>query len=142
MEVEGTHVELVEQTKLLGLVVTSDLSWSVNTDYIEERCYKKMWILRRLKNRGASVEDLLDIYCKQIRSIMEFAVIVWNSKITGDHVSQLERIQKRVLHIALGEDYVSYTNALKLSGLQKLSERRKKLCLTFAKKALKHCKFS
>ena len=99
-------------------------------------------ILRRLKNRAGSVEDLLDIYCKQIRSIMEFAVPVWNSAITGHHISQLERIQKSALHISLGEDYVSYNNALKLSGLHKLSERRKKLCLTFAKKALKHCKFS
>ena len=38
--------------------------------------------------------------------------------------------------------YKSYNNALKQSGLEKLSSRRRKLCLSFARKALKHQKFS
>ena len=59
IECEGKQIELVEQTKLLGLVISSDLSWSANTDYIEERCYKKMWMMRRLQKLGASQEDLL-----------------------------------------------------------------------------------
>ena len=142
IECEGKQIELVEQTKLLGLVISSDLSWSANTDYIEERCYKKMWMMRRLQKLGASQEDLVDVYCKQIRSILEFAVPVWNSLMTGEHVLQLERIQKSALHIVLGDRYSSYSNALKLSGLDKLSDRRRKLCLTFAKKAQKHKKFT
>ena len=56
--------------------------------------------------------------------------------------AQLERLQKTALHIILGDRYTSYTAALKLSGLDKLSDRRKKICLKFAKKAEKHSKFS
>ena len=114
-------IQLVEETKLLGLVVTSDLSWSANTDYIVGRCNSKMWMIRRLQKLGASQEDLLDVYNKQIRSILEFAVPVWNSSLTGEHVSQLERIQKTALHVIIGDGYKSYSQALKKSGLVKLS---------------------
>ena len=141
-EIEGKTIDLVEQTKLLGLIVSSDLSWSANTDYMLGRCNKKLWILRRLKKLGANKEDLLDVYSKQIRSILEFAIPVWNSALTGEDISLIERIQKTALHIILGDQYRSYNSALKLSGLKKLSDRRRQICLKFAKKAQKHQKFS
>ena len=77
-----------------------------------------------------------------IRIIAEFAVPVWNSSLTGYDVIKLERIQKIAFNIILGDEYLSYTNALKLLGMQKLSERRKHLCIKFAKKSLKRNKFS
>ena len=141
-EIDDLAIQLVEETKLLGLVVTSDLSWSANTDYIVGRCNSKMWMIRRLQKLGASQEDLLDVYNKQIRSILEFAVPVWNSSLTGEHVSQLERIQKTALHVILGDGYKSYSQALKKSGLVKLSDRRRKICVNFALKSMKHQKFS
>ena len=73
MELNGTKVDLVEEAKLLGVIISSNLSWSSNTDYIVKRCNKKTWTLRRLKQLGASHQDLLDVYCKQVRSIAEFA---------------------------------------------------------------------
>ena len=67
---------------------------------------------------------------------------MWNSSLTGDHISKLERIQKTALHVILGECYRSYNQALKQCGLVKLSDRRRLLCITFAKKSLKDKKFS
>ena len=140
--IENTRIELVEQTKLLGVILSSNMSWAANTAYIVERCNKKTWILRRLKKLGASNTDLLDVYMKQIRSVAEFAVPVWNSSLTGEDITKIERVQKIALHIILGEDYKSYNSALNNLGLEKLSVRRRKICLTFAKKAEKHKKFS
>ena len=83
-----------------------------------------------------STDDLLDINCKQISSLLEFAAPVWISSLTGEDLIALERVQKTVLHIILGDEYSSYTSALKITGLAKISERRRKLSATFAKKAL------
>ena len=140
--VADTRIELVESAKLLGVILTSDLKWEENTHYIVKRCYSKLWTLRRLKKLGAASDDLLDVYFKQIRSILEFASPVWNSALTGDDIINLERVQKAVLHIILGDNYKSYSSALKATGLQKLSERRKKLSINFAKSALKSPKFN
>ena len=74
------HVELVEETKLLGLTIRSDMSWSTNTENIVTRCNKKLWMLRRLKVVGASTENLLDVYTKQVRSILEYAVPEYRSR--------------------------------------------------------------
>ena len=138
MRIEGTRLDLVEQSKLLGVVLTSNLSWSANTEYIVERCMKKMWVMRRLKKLGASSTDLLEIYYKQIRCIAEYAAPVWSSAITMEDSRKLERIQKVACNIILGENYESYTAATKSLGLEKLNERRKRICMKFAKKSQKH----
>lgn len=141
-EVEGSEIDLVEVTKLLGVVIRSDLSWSSNTYYIIERANKKLWCLRRLKKLGANRDDLKDVYEKQIRSILEYAVPVWHSSITGEERLMIERVQKSALYITLGDDYCSYVSALKEMNMVTLFERRRKLCLKFAKKSLKSPKFS
>ena len=82
--IEETRIDLIEQTKLLGIVLSSDLSWTANTEYIVTRCQSKTWMLRRLKKLGANQEDLLEVYKKQIRSLAEFGVPVWNSALTVD----------------------------------------------------------
>ena len=94
--------------------MTSDLTWAANTQYIGEGCNSKIWSIRRLKKLRASREDLLEVYCKQIRSVAEFAAPVWNSKLTGDNIINLERLQKTVLHVILGDQYKSFSSALKL----------------------------
>ena len=91
-------------------------------------------MLRRLKKLGTRHDDLIDVFVKQIRSIAEFAVPVWNSSLTGEEISSLERIQKTALHIILGDQYHSYSSALRSTGLVKLSERRRNICKQFAKK--------
>ncbi len=56
--------------------------------------------------------------------------------ITKKCEESLERVQRSALKIILGDKYLSYDNALKVLGLQSLKERRKELCLKFAKKCL------
>ena len=39
---DGHQIETVEETRLLGLVLRSDLSWSANTDSLVTRCNNKI----------------------------------------------------------------------------------------------------
>ena len=113
----------MEEMRVLGITITSDMNW-------------------RLKNAGAKQDDLVDIYCKQVRSLLKFGVPAWHGGITnGEHID-IERIQKSAFHIILGSYYTSYKNALKTLCLDPLSVRRDSLCLSFARKAEKHPKHS
>ena len=94
------------------------------------------------KKNGGNISDLIDVYCKQIRSILEFAVPVWNNSITRDEVNDIERVQKTFLYIALGSNYFNYLNALDKTELESLEVRRTSLCQKFATKASKHPKHS
>ena len=81
---------------------------------------KRLWIVKRLKQKGANLEDLIDIYEKQVRSILEFGVPVWNSNVTQQVVSDVEQVQKSFLHIVLDSDYTSYGIALNIANLESL----------------------
>ena len=140
LTLEGVNLETFDEMRLLGLIVRSDLSWKSNTEQMISRAYKKLWILKRLKGQGASLEDFTDIYVKQVRSILEFGVPVWNSKLIQEEINDIERVQKSFMYIALGDDFTDYKSALYVTDLETLSRRRTKLCLNFATKCLKHPK--
>ena len=107
-----------------------------------KRANKKLWCLRRLRKLGADTIDLVDVYIKQIRSLLEFAVAVWHPNLTSEDRLKIERVQKSALSIILGQQYKSYRSALKQLQMDSLFSRRNKLCKKFAKKSLKHSKFS
>ena len=136
----GNEVETYEEMKLLGIVIQNDLKWKSNTDNMTQRAYKKLWMVKRLRQNGANFDDMTDVYVKQIRSILEFGTPVWNPNLTQDDISSIERVQKSFLHIVLGQRYKSYESALRLANLESLEQRRTKLCLSFATKATKHPK--
>ena len=135
------ELEVVEEMRLLGVIIRSDLKWTANTEYIVKRAYKKLWVMKRLKELGADQDQLVDVYIKQIRSVLELAVPAWHGAITQAERMDIERVQKAALHIVLGQEYISYKNALKHLNLDSLEKRREKLCLKFGEKAEKHSKF-
>ena len=118
------------------------VKWHSNTDNMVTRANKKLWMLRRLKSLGAENEDLVDVYIKQVRCLLELAAPAWQGAITQAERLDIERIHKSALYIILGEEYESYKLALKKLDLDDLESRRNKLCLKFGKKAEKHEKFN
>ena len=100
-----------------------------------------MKILRRLKSLGATAVELLDIYDKQVRAVLELAVPVWQPALTIYESKQIEQVQRSAFYIILGKDYESYDNALTLLGRETLEARRVHLCKKFAKKTIRHPKY-
>ena len=141
-KIDGQDIELVEEMRLLGLIITTDMKWKANTEFIVKRGYKKLWVIRRLKVLGANEDELLDMYTKQIRCLLELAVPAWNGAITQEDRLDIERVQKAALHIIMGDSYVSYRTALQSCNLTSLESRRDKLCVKFARRAVKHPKHS
>ena len=79
---------------------------------------------------------MMYIHIKEIRSILEFGVPVWNGGISLHDSDRIEIIQRRAFKIILQDQYHSYDNACVVLNTQSLKERRIKICLTFAKKEL------
>ena len=69
-------MEIVEEMKLLGIMIRSDMKWTSNTKSLINKCYKRIWMIRNLKEHGATEEQLLRTYFQQIRSITEIACSV------------------------------------------------------------------
>ena len=90
----SSPLNVVNEISLLGIVVSSDLSWAPNTKAMCRKAFSRLWILRRLKLLNVSQSDLLDVYEKQIICICEYACPVWTGALTRQEVVQIECVQK------------------------------------------------
>ena len=134
---DGTPIEYISDTRLVGVVVSQDLRWFKNTSYICQKARNKLWMLRRMMNLNLTIYEMFDVYSKEIRSLLEMAVPVWNSGLTNQQIYDIESIQKVAMQIILQNKYVNYQSACQLFSAQTLADRRTRLCSKFASKNLK-----
>ena len=99
-----------------------------------------MMILNRASKFTSTISDLTVIYKIFIRSVLENSCVVWHSSLTDQDSEDIERVQKVACKVILKDYYEGYENALKLLKLEKLNNRRERLCLDFAKKCLRNNK--
>ena len=130
----GNNLEYVRNAKILGVIVTDNLKWSENIKYITNKAMSRIWTLRRMKNLGLENDVIFDVYIKEIRSILEFGIPVWNGALTDEDSNKIERVQKIVFKILLNKNYIDYDDACKYFKVEKLKSRRELICLKFAKK--------
>ena len=71
---DATQVEVISETKIVGLILTDNLSWHRNTEYITQKARRKLWIIRRMASLDLSHYQMYDVYCKEVRSILNSGV--------------------------------------------------------------------
>ena len=136
--IENTLLDCISQIRLLGVELTSDLSWKTNTESIVKKSFARMSLIRKLVGFGVKENDLKDICIAYIRSKLEYCPPLWHSTITEEQNHDLERVQKCALRTILQERYISYENALEVLDMDKLDVRREQICTSFALKSIKH----
>ena len=98
-------------------------------------------MLKRLKAIGATSITLIDLFNKQIRSVLEYAVPAWGPGISDQDSEDIERVQKTALGIIFGNN-TSYNTILKKHKIDTLEKRRSDLIQKFASKTAKHDEFN
>ena len=71
LQLDGKTIETVSQAKLLGTIISNDLSWDQNTRKIVRKAYARMEMIRKMFGLGDPVSDLKTIYIMFIRSVCE-----------------------------------------------------------------------
>ena len=140
LKLNDNNVDVIDQTKLLGSIITDDLKWDKNTSKIVRNANARMELLRKVASFGTNIDDLKTVYILYIRSILEQSATVWHSSLTQENVSDLERVQRSALKVILQDKYKGYERSLAQLGLETLSSRREQMCLAFAQKCTKNKK--
>ena len=138
LALNGKTIDRIEETKLVGVWLTTWLDWTKNTSELCKKAFARMTMLTKLKYVGVPTDDLLHIYILYVRSLLEYCSVVWHSTLTVDQSQDIEHVQKVCLKVIMGDQYIGYDNALENCGLQKLSVRREQKCLQFGLKSLLH----
>ena len=139
---EQKYLEVVHETKLLGYWLTDNMKPRIHIEYILSIVNRRIWALQKLKFAGVCDEDLKYFFIMKLRSVLETSAPVFHSMLNIENSDDLERVQKIVVSIIMGNRYTTYEAALSYLDLQTLAERRVKICLDFALKCLKNPKFS
>ena len=61
---DGPGLDIVEQTRLLGIIISDNLRSSAHMDYMVKRANKKIWQLRKMKLLKLDMNIVLEFYCK------------------------------------------------------------------------------
>ena len=125
--INNSLLEIINETKLLGTMISSDLTWNAKTEMIIKKGFQRMIMLHKLYEFNVPDADLVNIYILFIRSVWEQSCAVWHYSITEEEVSDLERSQKVACKVILKGRYLSYDDALETLELQNLKERRSSL---------------
>ena len=138
---DGDKIEVVEELKIVGFILRSDMKTNSNTDYIVKKAYARLWLVRRLKALGASKTDLLDVLQKQVLSTLYLGAPAWSCQVTEAEKTDLNRVLKCGLHIIFGQNYLNFKNALSMANIPSVTEKLEKMTIKFAIKSAKNEKF-
>ena len=108
--VNYTPVERVNQCTLLGVQLSSNLTWEGHVNKIVKKANVKLFFIRQLKRARVLPEDIVSTFLAVVRPVLEYACQVWHAGLTTEQHNALEKIQERALRIAAPG--ISYLEAL------------------------------
>ena len=125
-------LEQVEAFKYLGVLISSDLSWSRHIDSICAKGKKLIGLLYRRFSSNVCSERLLEMYKTLVRPHLEYAAPVWDPHLLKD-IESVENVQKYGLKMCLKRWDPGYQELLHLTQIPTLENRRiyLKLCTVF-----------
>ena len=110
LALDEKNLEIVKQAKLLGVIITDDLKWGKNTEYLVKKAYMRLELLRKVSEFSSSIDDKREIYILYIRSVLEQSSVVWHSSLNNEDVDDLEKVQKAAVRLILGDKCENYEN--------------------------------
>ena len=77
--IDGNEIDNVQYDKLLGVTISSDLTWNKHVENIVVKGGKIVHMLYQLKRTGIGHHDLVTIYVMVIRPVLEYTCPVWRT---------------------------------------------------------------
>ncbi|KAI5619532.1 gastrula zinc finger protein XlCGF28.1-like [Silurus asotus] len=122
--INGMAVERVSSFKFLGIHISADLSWNINTSSLVKKAHQRLFFLRTLKKNQLSSDILVNFYRCAVESILTSCVTVWYGSCSAAERKALQRVVK---------------TAQRITGtpLPAMEDIQKKRCLRRARSILK-----
>ena len=75
LSLNNVKLDQLEEVRLLGVIITDNLKWDANTSDICKRAFARVSMITKLKYVGVCKEDLLEVYCLFVRSLLEYCSV-------------------------------------------------------------------
>ena len=128
LQLLGQPLQMVESYKYLGLLLSSNMSWSPHIESIYSKARQILGLLYRRFYSSADSDAIKQLYLSLVRPHLEYACQVLDPHLLRDK-KKLEGVQKFGLRLASHQWDAGYQDLLNLFDLPTLEERRTDLKL-------------
>ena len=98
MYIDRNDIERVNTCKILGVTISSNLTWNAQIrSIIVWKAFKRLYLLYQLRRAGIPQGDLLTVFLSAIRPVREYACPGWHTNITQYLSDSIEMVQKRAM---------------------------------------------
>ena len=94
LTINNIPLDRVSSHKILRLKMKDTLKWNDNSENIITKSSKRIYIIRVLKRSGVPAQDLIHIYLKLIRQVLEYCCAVWSNSIPEYLSEKIEKVKK------------------------------------------------
>ena len=91
--IDGKDLDVVTSFKLLGVTITSDLTWNKHINEVIKKAAKRLYFLVQLKRAKVPLNDLKLFYITCIPSTLDYAIPVLHHLLSKYLTHELELIQ-------------------------------------------------
>ena len=91
-----------EKIRVLGFYLDGSPTVGAHVDEIVSKVRRRLWMLRHLLRFGFTKEELVQVYCSMIRSVVEFCSVIYHSYLTGEQNTRIENLQYQALKCIYG----------------------------------------
>ena len=106
----GSYVSYVDHAKFLGIIVDTKMNFKNHINYITAKIAKHAGILNRIKH-NLPPKTRVTYYNSFVLPYLNYNILHWGS--TNDiHLKPLITVQKRIIRIIAGADYLAHTTPL------------------------------
>jgi hypothetical protein len=133
LKLYNCEVPVVSETKFLGLIFDSKLSFKSHIACVKKKCLRAMNLLRVVSHTdwGADSTTLLRLYHSLVRSKLDYGCIVYGSA-RDSYLQSLDRVQNAALRVCLGAFRTTPISSLHVEANEPpLTLRRQKLALQY-----------
>ena len=99
IEVDGKELERVTSAKLLGLTISSNLTWNDHIRDVIKKASKRLYFLVQLKGSRVPRQDMSTFYTACLRSVLTYAAPVFFYALPKYLKGELVRVEKRAMSI-------------------------------------------
>ena len=108
---DGSDIPIKQLQKDLGVLISSDLTWTSHISYITTKAYKILGLLRRTFGSLHNPMAKKKLYLTLVRSQVSYCSPVWRPHLSKD-ILLLEQVQRRSTKFILNDYHSSYFNRL------------------------------
>uniref|UniRef100_A0A2D4KJK7 Alkylated DNA repair protein AlkB homologue 8 N-terminal domain-containing protein n=1 Tax=Micrurus paraensis TaxID=1970185 RepID=A0A2D4KJK7_9SAUR len=90
--IKGGCVERVSSFKFLGVHLSEDLPWKINTTQVARKAQQRLHFLRVLRKNKVEQRLMTSFYQSTIESILSYCISVWYAGLTAADRKMLQRV--------------------------------------------------